>query len=149
MTAALWVVRWLIIVPLNWIVAELAPRTARAAVFDISGSALSLLLLLVLVMPLVETLLECLLPHWILSKITRRMHRGGLFIFVSASLMAILHLVSLLAVVNAFITGAFIASVYWHAHRRGHGAAILHATVFHAAINLVGWVMLVVSRHGT
>src|SRR5437868_983845 len=60
--------------------------------------------------------------------------------------MGVLHLVSWLAVVNAFITGAFIAYVYGYAHRRGHGPAILHATAFHAAINLVGWIMLVVSR---
>jgi membrane protease YdiL (CAAX protease family) len=94
-----------------------------------------------------ETLLECSLPQWVLAKILRPMPRG-LFIIVSGLLMAVLHLVSLMAVINAFITGAFIAYVYCHALRRGHGTAILHATVFHSAINLVGWVVLMLNRHG-
>ena len=145
-TAVLWGVRWAVILPLDFIVAELAPQASRdAAATNLSGNLLWLLLILVLAGPLIETLIECSLPYLALSKIARPMSRG-LFLFVSAAVVAVLHLVSWLAVVNAFITGAFID---WYALRqRGHGSAILHATAFHSAINLVGWVMLLASRLG-
>jgi hypothetical protein len=145
-TSGLWVVRWLIILPVNWAAAKLAPPTGGGG--DIPGLASDpamLLLIMVVVEPMLETLLECVLPHWVLAKIVRPVPRW-LFITVSASVMAVLHLVSAMAVINALITGAFIAYTYSHALRRGHGNAILHATVFHGAINLVGWVMLRVSR---
>ena len=142
-------VRWAVILPLNLIVAEITPRASRdAAPTNLSGNLLWLLLILVLAAPLIETLIECSLPYLALSKIARPMPRG-LFLVVSAAVMALLHLVSWLAVINAFITGAFIAYVFWYAHRQGgHGSAILHATAFHGAINLVGWAMLLASRLG-
>lgn len=140
-TGILWLLRWAIILPLNWIV-SLISSTGGSESIALPDNAILVAVLMVVVSPLAETLLECSLPYWVLGRFSKPV-RPWLFVTVSASLMALLHMISVMVVVNALITGAFIAFVYaQHAPRR-HSTAILHAFAFHGAINLVGWVMLV------
>jgi len=93
---------------------------------------------------------ECMLPYFVLSRV--RPHRGKMparqwdFVLVSASLMVLFH-PTLAALVPSLITGAFLAYCYAHFARRSAGKAILATTVFHGAINIVGWVMLMISIH--
>jgi hypothetical protein len=139
LTGELWVGRWLIILPLNWLAPEKGQPVGVEAFTNIN--LFSLFVLLVIAAPIIETLLECSLPYWILSRFMRPVF-APIFIIISAVMMAALHLVSPMAVVNALITEAFIAGVYALAARRGQLDAFVHATTFHSAINLVGWAMI-------
>jgi len=55
--------------------------------------------------------------------------------------MAVLHPV-LGAVLPSLITGAFLAYCYAHFARRNAWQAVLATTIFHGAINIVGWIMI-------
>ncbi|MHC4215206.1 MAG: hypothetical protein ACYSWP_17735 [Planctomycetota bacterium] len=100
---------------------------------------------IVILGPLLETLIECSLPYFVLSMLNRK--KGGLqirpwlFIFISAMLMVVTHPIQ--AVVGTFITGAFLAYCYAHFAFRSFGYAVLYTTGFHAAINYIGWTILV------
>jgi Type II CAAX prenyl endopeptidase Rce1-like len=139
LTAAIWILRWLVILPINWAHNRMGDDGATKLTF--SGNLFLLFLLLVLVAPLLETLIECSLPYGILSHFMQPVP-PLIFIIASSFCMTVLHLVSPMAMIDALITGAFIAWVYALAVRRGHDQAILHAMTFHAAINLVGWLTL-------
>ena len=109
------------------------------------GSPLGLFLGLVVVPPILETLLECSLPYWVFSKVRDYLHnrpkRCWGFIVTSAFIMVLLHPM-LGAILPSFITGAFLAYCYAHFAPSGVLKAILATSIFHAAINLVGWTML-------
>jgi hypothetical protein len=124
--------------PLNWLASEKGQPVGVEAATNIN--LFSLFVLLVIAAPIFETLFECSLPFWILSRFMRPVF-APIFIIISAVMMAALHLVSPMAVINALITGAFIAGAYALASRRGQLDAFVHATAFHGAINLVGWVI--------
>lgn len=136
-TGGLWVLRWCVILPINW----LQPHESGGSEISLRGNFVGAFFLLVLIAPLLETLIECSLPYWILSRFSDPVW-PPVFIIVSASIMAVLHLVSPIAVYNALVTGAFIAGVFALAARRGQGNGFVHAVVFHGGINLVGWILL-------
>jgi hypothetical protein len=58
--------------------------------------------------------------------------------------MALVHPM-LAAILPSLITGAMLAYCYAHFAIRGAGQAILATTVFHGAINIVGWTIIVIS----
>ncbi len=49
----------------------------------------------------------------------------------------------LAAILPSFITGAFLAYCYAHFAPRGAWRVIVATGVFHGAINIVGWTMIV------
>jgi len=107
-----------------------------------------LLVFIVVVSPLLETLIECTLPYFVLSRLRPRRHkmpaRQWDFVIVSALLMVLFHPTPA-ALVPSFITGAFLAYCYAHFARHNAAKAILATMVFHGAINIVGWGMLMLS----
>ena len=112
------------------------------------GSPVGLFIGLVVIPPLPETIVECSLPYWIISRIrdyrTTRPKRSWGFVAVSACVMAVLHPL-LAALLPALITGAFLAYCYAHFASISIWKAILATTIFHGAINMVGWTMLVLA----
>ncbi len=112
------------------------------------GSPIGLFLGLVVMPPLLETLIECAVPYWVVSRVRdcrkERPRRCWGFVAVSACVMAVLHPM-LAALLPALITGAFLAYCYAHFAPIGIWMAILATTVFHGAINMVGWTMLVLA----
>jgi len=142
-TGTLYLLRWPVIL-LAGVLLDPLLGPGRALEFD--ASPVRLLVGFLLIAPLSETLLECALPYWIIRK--RRGKSLGPrpwgFVIVSAALMAILHIDAWPhAIVPSLITGSFLAYTYAHFAVRNTRQAILHTTVFHAAINLVGWTMIV------
>ena len=105
-----------------------------------------LFLLIVVISPLFETLLECSLPFFLLSFYYRKKEkpsvRPWLFIIISAVAMTLLHLVPSI-ILPAFISGVFLAYCYAYFAPRGFGYAVTYTTAFHGAINIVGWTMIV------
>lgn len=102
--------------------------------------------MIVIISPLLETLFECSLPFFVLSLLYRKKGklpaRPWLFVIISALLMVLLHPMPA-AVVPSFVTGFFLAYCYGHFASRGFGYAVMYTTAFHAAINIVGWTMIV------
>jgi hypothetical protein len=47
------------------------------------------------------------------------------------------------AILPSLITGLFLAYCYAHFANRNFGSALLYTTAFHAAINVIGWSMIV------
>jgi hypothetical protein len=122
-------------------------QISEASLPELSGvNPIILFAIIVIIDPLLETLLECSLPFFILSLIHRKNGklpaRPWLFIIISAMLMALLHPM-LAAILPSLITGLFLAYCYAHFANRSFGSAILYTTAFHAAINIVGWSMIV------
>jgi hypothetical protein len=142
-TATLFALRWLIILPLA---ALLSPWTSDADAFRAEGGPWRYLIPFLVVAPTLETLIECTLPYWLLHgwlKLSRR--SVWPFVVVSATVMVLLHPLTPMVAVMAFITGAFLAYVYAHFAPQGGVKAFLHTAVFHAAINLVGFTMILIS----
>jgi len=141
-TATLYLLRWAIILPLAFL---LSPITTSADEFQAEGDAWRYLIPFLLVAPTLETLIECSLPYWVINRLLR-IKRGTPwpFVFISALLMVLLHPLTPFVMVMAFITGSFLAYVYFHFAVQGHFKAFLHTATFHAAINLVGWMMLLI-----
>ena len=150
--AVLWLTRWVLLAPvmiLNLFVFTPDPKAAASILERWSTETpLGQFLSLVVICPLLETLLECSLPYWIVAAV--RDYRNNMpnrcwgFVTISAWLMAALHQM-LAALLPAFITGAFLAYCYAHFARISTSRAILATTIFHGAINIVGWTMLVVA----
>jgi hypothetical protein len=95
--------------------------------------------------PVLETLTECLLPYWIMRKLNLIPAAGRAwgFVAVSAILMALLHFTAWpAALLPSLITGAFLGYTFAHFAPNNFGQAFLHTALFHAAINLVGWIQL-------
>jgi len=150
--AILYGARWVALAPImalsHFVFAESQKSAASTPEEWSQGSAVGLFLGLVLIPPLLETLVECSLPYWIISSVrdyrTNRPKRCWGFVAVSACVMAVLHPM-LAALLPALITGAFLAYCYAHFAPSGIWKAILATTVFHGAINMVGWTMLVLA----
>jgi hypothetical protein len=95
--------------------------------------------------PTLETLIECTAPYWFMDRVLKLERRSPWpFVIVSALIMVLLHPLTPIVILMAFITGCFLAYVYAHFAPRSQWKAFLHAALFHAAINLVGWTMLLV-----
>lgn len=137
-TAKLWLLRWAIVLPVGWFM--MMALTEPGARYQGSANLLTLVGFL-LIAPIIETVLECLVPWLLLALFTKPPHRG-LFIAISAGLMAILHSPTITAITLGAITGVFLALVFSHFAVRSKFTALIHTMVFHSAINLVGWIFL-------
>ena len=150
--AILYVGRWIALAPIllasHFLLTPAHQASAAMPEEWRAGSPLGLFVGLVLVPPILETVVECTLPYWVFAKVRNyRRHRPRRcwgFVAVSACLMAVLHpMVG--ALLPALVTGAFLAYCYAHFAARNVWQALLATTLFHAAINLVGWTLLVLS----
>ncbi len=149
----LYTARWVVLAPIMLFehFCFLGDQQSAAQMSELSKVNLAVLLVFMVIMsPLLETLLECTLPYFIVSRVRNyrqsRPKRPWGFVVVSACVMALLHPM-LAALAPSFITGAFLAYCYSHFAQRRAWQAILAATVFHGAINIVGWVMMMVSTN--
>lgn len=141
----LYVARWVLIVP-YMISAKFLFTDAQISAAGVSELSdiepVLLFATIVIVGPLLETLVECSLPFFLLSHLQRNKgklaSRPWLFVVISALLMVVFHPM-LAAIVPSFITGVFLAYCYAHFASRGFGCALLCTAGFHGAINMVGW----------
>jgi hypothetical protein len=117
--SVLYLVRWPVIIPVSFVqgllvAGVLGGRDAWKP--EVGGAAL---LVPIILPPILETLIECTLPYWILKRLGRiASARPWTFILISASMMALLHFP--VAVSCAFVTGMFLAYCYGHFAIRGH-----------------------------
>lgn len=148
-TVALYLLRWLAIVPLM----ILLPSPASAATMEwlrampIPDAAFGLLI----DAPLSETVIECLLPYLVLQLALRRTRYAGCrrhwpFIALSALIMVALHPLEPRTITATTITGSFLAYTFAHFAPTSRGRAFLATAVFHAAINMVGFAMVLSTR---
>jgi hypothetical protein len=143
----LYIARWVILVPYMIAGAYLFPGADRDLLRPLSHiNPIVLFVLLLVIDPLYEMLIECSLPFWVVSLLHRKKGklstRPWVFIVISAGLMTVLHPYPT-AIVPSFITGTFLAYTYRHFVFRNVGSAILYTTAFHGGINIVGWAMIV------
>jgi hypothetical protein len=144
-TLVLYLLRWAIVLPLGFLVQPFATSTDHVQVS--SGDPVSFLLFGVLLDPLIETLLECSLVYIVLHSILRvSTYRVRPFVFCSAIAMVLLHPLTPVVSIFAFITGSFLAYVYAHFAPINHIRAIKHTAAFHMGINLVGWVLMLLQH---
>ncbi len=150
--AILYIARWLVLLPVS-AVTHFALSDADLAAASIpdewkDGTAIGLFVGLVVVPPLLETLLVCSLPYWIVSWVRgyrqRRPHRCWVFVAISACGMVALHPIPA-AVPATLVTGVFLAYCYAHFAATSTWKAIVATWVFHGGINLVGWTMLMIA----
>jgi hypothetical protein len=142
-TGMLYLLRWLVVVPLSWL---LAPLGSPDDVLEFEGSLLGIAISFLIVAPVLETLLECTLPYLLIHGLLKtERHSPWPFVIVSALAMVVLHPLTPRVITFAFITGAFLAYVYYRFAAEDHRKAFLHTAVFHAGINIVGWTMIVIS----
>jgi hypothetical protein len=139
----LYFVRWPVVLSLS----ALQSIFVRALVGDkamesfLPSNALVAFLVMVVAYPIIETPLECSLPYWFLKKLDKiNAPRPWLFIFVSAALMGFLHC----GLPLSLVTGLFLGYCYAHYAGKSQGLALGCTVLFHAAINLTGWVMMFV-----
>jgi len=149
----LYALRWLLLTP--YMIAEEFIIADDQVWIDMSSKLAEinpalLFLLVVVISPLLETLVECSLPFFVLSWIHRKKGRlptrPWLFVIISAILMTLLHPV-MAAVVPAFISGAYLAYCYSHFAPRGLRYAVIYTTAFHGAVNIVGWITIVLGSN--
>ena len=127
--------------------AVLSPLSTAADSFQADGDPWRYLLPFLVVAPTLETLIECGLPYWVMRRWLKvPTHSPWPFVSVSALVMVVLHPLTPVVIVMAFITGSFLAYVYAHFAPSSHAKAFLHTAVFHAGINLVGWTMLMAAQ---
>ncbi len=141
-TGTVYLLRWLVVLPISFAIQQLS---AAKGTLGFEGSPVSLLFGFLILAPVSETLLECTLPYWLMAKVgaIAADKRPWGFVAVSAILMALLHLGAWpAALVPSLVTGSFLAYTYSHFARNSTATAILHTCVFHASINLVGWILL-------
>ena len=141
-TAALYVTRWIIVLPVAFLAGLLFPSKSAGQFHGIT------LLGALIIAPILETLVECLVPYWAMKKFgfIPSNRRPWAFIIVSALLMVLLHAGAWpAAILPSFVTGAFLAYVYGHFAPASVRNAFLHTAVFHAAINLVGCTLIALS----
>ena len=145
-TGTLYVVRWLVIVPLAFVLAQGSPNKLT---FD--APLITLLFGFIVAAPLLETLVECAAPYWIMRKAGAIPvgKRPWVFVAVAAVMMTLLHVGAWpLAIIPSLVTGGFLGYTYGHFAPAGFGPALVHTSVFHAGINLVGWVLVAASGAG-
>ena len=143
-TGSLYLVRWAIVVPMGYALGQAGVSNGGAR-FD--GSPMVLLFGFILLAPLLETVVECAVPYWLMMKMSAAAVRKPAwgFVAVSGLVMALLHMGAWpAAILPSLVTGGFLAYTYRHFAVGGVGPALLHTSVFHAAINLVGWFLLFV-----
>jgi len=143
-TGSLYLARWVIIVPMGYALEQSGISNSKIT-FDASATAL--LFSFVFLDPPFETLLECVAPYWLMTKVrgiaVGKRHWG--FVAVSAMITALLHMGAWpSAILPSLVTGSFLAYTYSHFAVCGARPAILHTCVFHAAINIVGWFLIFV-----
>lgn len=137
---ALYLVRWPVVLSIS----PLQSILLRALVGDkevemsLPSNEVLAFLLLVVAVPVAETLFECSLPYWFLKQLDKiNTPRPWLFIFVSAAMMGFLHC----GLPLSLVTGLFLAYCYAHFAGRSQWLGLGCTVLFHAGINLVGWVM--------
>jgi hypothetical protein len=140
-TVTLYVVRWLVIIPVAFVMDRLFSGG------KISGANLGVMFWfgILIVAPVTETLIECALPYWIMRKLTfvRRDRRPWGFVITAAVMMTLLHAGAWpAAIVPSFVTGTFLGYTYGHFAPLGFRQAFLHTAIFHACINLVGGILI-------
>ena len=148
----LYLARWVALAPImvliHFVFTEAQKSAASMPEEWSKGTPLGLFLVLVVIAPLLETVAECTLPYWIISRVRdyrrNRPKRCWGFVAISACMMAALHPM-LAGLLPALVTGAFLAYCYAHFASSSIWEAILATAVFHGAINTVGWTMLVMS----
>jgi hypothetical protein len=140
-TLALYLLRWAIILPLGFL---LQPFSTSADNIHLPNADLKAFFITgVLLDPLIETIVECSLVYFVLHSVLRvPTYRTRPFVFCSAMAMVLLHPLTPIVFLFAFITGSFLAYAYAHFAPINHIRAIKHTTAFHAGINLVGWVLM-------
>jgi hypothetical protein len=145
-TGSLYLARWLIILPVAFAGQWLGAAKGGAR-FD--APVMTLLFGFLVLAPLFETVLECAAPYWLMRKagLVAAGRRPWGFVVVSALLMALLHLDAWpAALLPSLVTGGFLAYTYGHFAPQGGGTALGHTAVFHAGINIIGWLLIVFSR---
>ena len=134
----LYLARWPVIIPVGWLQGMLASLflgnpPANATLQPYVG--------MLIYPPILETLVECTLPYGVLSRMGRiSTGRPWAFIVVSGGIMGVLHLPY--ALPCGFVTGLFLAYCYAHFAKRSHWLAFAATALYHAAINVVGFVLL-------
>jgi hypothetical protein len=142
-TGVLYIMRWIVIIPLSFILAQLSTSPQPV---EFNGSRLGLFIGFIIISPFFETLIECALPYGVMRMFNIIPHgkRPWTFVCISAGMMALLHFFAWpLAIMPSLATGAFLAYIYGHFAPHSFGYALLHTSVFHAAINIIGWLMIV------
>jgi hypothetical protein len=142
-TGTLYCVRWFIILPIAFMVDLIFPSskaTLQGAQVNILGG--------LLIAPVLETLLECAAPYWFMRKLgyipTNK--RAWVFVSVSGLLMALLHAGAWpAAILPSFMTGGFLAYTYAHFAPMGFAQAFTHTSAFHAAINIIGCILIAIA----
>ena len=141
----LYLLRWLIIIPTAFINGWLFPNQGDNALQDFANlNVLRIFLAMLIFNPLIETIVECSLPYWIFHKLGFASKRPWLFIFVSATLMAVLHQ-TLGTLLPSLITGVFLAYTYGHFSLQSQIKATALTLLFHSCINLVGFTAIVLN----
>ncbi len=144
-TGSLYLLRWVVILPVSYAVAAVGVPGGKA---NFKGAALTLLTGFIFIAPIMETLVECTLPYWLLGRLgwSPGNRRPWLFVILSAWIMAVLHLSAWpAALFPSLITGGFLAYTYGHFAPLNQAQAFLHTWAFHAGINIVGWTMLMLA----
>lgn len=148
-TVALYLLRWLAIAPLMIMLPSDASSETmeRLRTMHVLDAAVGLLI----GAPLFETLIECLLPYLVLQLALRRTRYAGCrrhwpFIALSALIMVAVHPLEPRTITATAITGSFLAYTFAHFAPTSRGRAFLATSVFHAAINLVGFAKVLSTR---
>lgn len=137
----LYLLRWPIVIFLGYLqgmLAEALRLDVQTGMPDVPLGLFLLFVMLILVAPCLETLLECALPYWIMSRKRRMPRRPWLFVTISACIMLVLH--PLIAAPTTFVTGVFLACCYARCAASSSWRAIGFTCLFHAGINAVGWI---------
>ncbi len=145
----LYVLRWVALAPVILLEQLIFTQTELSGA-RINTGGMDLLVLLplwVVLDPVFETLLECTLPYWVVSRVRNyrlnRPKRCWGYVAIAALAMAVMHPIA--AVLPSLVTGAFLGYCYAHFAATSAWKAILTTAVFHGAINIVGWTLIVIS----
>ncbi|MCX5771723.1 MAG: hypothetical protein NTZ09_15840 [Candidatus Hydrogenedentes bacterium] len=129
----LWLARWVIILPLAFLLGDKPPTISPSAMPALFVGALIL-------SPVVETLLECTLVYqlgkWFFWKKGPRPSRPWGFIVAAALMMTVLHPINSSPL--SFTTGAFLGYCYAHFAAHSRLRAFAFTTLYHTGINTVG-----------
>jgi hypothetical protein len=142
--ALLYIARWVVIVPMAALSHRFLDTSDQERVWEwlTAKDAAALAFHLLLRSPLIETLIECVLPYLIITRIQKRwVRRPWGFIVASGFVMALMHPM-LFALPFAFVTGVFLAYCYAHFAIHSTWRAFAATAAFHAAINVVGLTMI-------
>ena len=91
--------------------------------------------------PLTETVVECTIPYSIMRALDKiRSDRPWNFILIAGAVMAVGHIP--IGIPAGFVTGMFLGYCYAHFAVRSQWVAFAYASLYHAAINIVGWIMV-------